>query len=158
MGGRVLDRVLIWVVGHARLIPECVLRRMFMLAADCAWLLRVGGEAQLERNLAHVLASGHGRQTAGSATSVGRMGGGSDEASDRRAVRRLARAGMRSYFAYFSEALSVGARGNATLRARMGWNSCGMWCATPAGPRRSPCAIRATGIMRGSGEAPPWRL
>ena len=119
MGGRVLDRVLIWVVGHARLIPECVLRRMFMLAADCAWLLRVGGEAQLERNLAHVLASGHGRQTAGSATSVGRMGGGSDEASDRRAVRRLARAGMRSYFSYFSEALSVGARGNATLRARI---------------------------------------
>ena len=57
MGGRVFDRALIWVANHARLIPEGMLRRLFVLAADCAWLLRVGGVKQLERNLAHVLAS-----------------------------------------------------------------------------------------------------
>nr|WP_205832015.1 phosphatidylinositol mannoside acyltransferase [Bifidobacterium sp. DSM 109958] len=86
---------------HARLIPEPLLRGLFLAAADAAWLLRVGGERQLESNLAHVL------------------GGSGARPVPRRVLRRTARAGMRSYFAYFAEAMTVGARSDDQLRARI---------------------------------------
>ena len=96
-----LDRLLLWVAEHARFIPEPLLRAGFLLAADVAWLLRAGGVAQLERNLAHVLSW----RAAGPVP--------------RRDLRRMSRRGMRSYFTYFSEAMTVGARDDRTLRARI---------------------------------------
>lgn len=94
------DRMLAWTAAHAHRIPEPLLRGGFVLAADAAWLLRVPGVRQLERNLAQV---------------TGRGG---------RALRRLSHAGMRSYFTYFAEAMTVGAaaaspRGEARLKARI---------------------------------------
>lgn len=96
-----LDRLLLWVAEHARIVPEAPLRTAFLIAADVAWLLRVGGVAQLERNLARVLSWRDGTTPT------------------RRELRRTSRAAMRSYFTYFSEAMTVGARDDRTLRARI---------------------------------------
>ena len=90
------DRLLIFLAQHARLVPEGLLRGLFLAAADLCWLFRIGGVRQLERNLAHVMPE-----------------------ADRRSLRRTSRQGMRSYFVYFVEALTVGARTKEQLLARI---------------------------------------
>jgi KDO2-lipid IV(A) lauroyltransferase len=106
-----LDRVLITVARHARFMPESVLRGLFACAADVCWLLGIGGVRQLERNLRHVM---NARQP-GAATAPQT----DDIAVPHRQLRRLSWRGMRSYFAYFSEAMTVGARSEGQLRARV---------------------------------------
>jgi KDO2-lipid IV(A) lauroyltransferase len=69
---------------HAAKIPEPVLRAVFTLVADVAWLVRGAGVRQLEANYARVRPE-----------------------LDGAAVRRLARAGMRSYMRYFREAFTL---------------------------------------------------
>ena len=90
------DRLLIFLAQHARLVPERLLRGLFLAAADLCWLFRIGGVRQLERNLAHVMPE-----------------------ADHRSLRRTSRQGMRSYFVYFVEALTVGARTKEQLLARI---------------------------------------
>ncbi|WP_066588585.1 phosphatidylinositol mannoside acyltransferase [Cellulomonas timonensis] len=65
-------------------VPEVVLRGASVIGADATWLLRGGGVRQLEANLRRV------RPTASP-----------------RELRRLSRAGMRSYFRYFAEAFAL---------------------------------------------------
>lgn len=99
-----------WIANHPRVLPERVVRGAFLAAADVAWLLRIGSVRQLERNLRHVLAW--------SASGDAAEGGG-PAAVDARRLRRLSRKGMRSYFTYFSEALTVGASDRSRLLARI---------------------------------------
>lgn len=98
-----LNSVLIGIARHARFIPEPLLRGLFACTADVCWLLGIGGVRQLERNLRHVLGT---NQTNGNLMS-------------QRHVRRISRRGMRSYFSYFSEAMTVGARSEQQLHARV---------------------------------------
>lgn len=94
------DSFLVFIARHARYIPETLLRGLFLCAADISWLLGVGGTRQLERNVAHVLAS-------------------DCKPASRHEVRKITRLGMRSYFTYFSEAMTVGARSEEQLQARI---------------------------------------
>ena len=104
-----MANVMAWLADHPRVLPERIIRGAFLAAADIAWLLRVGSVAQLERNLRHVLE-----------WSTAQAGGGDGaQPIDRRTLRRVSRNGMRSYFPYFSEALTVGARGKERLLARI---------------------------------------
>lgn len=93
-------KVLIAIARHARLIPERLLRGLFLVAADVSWLCRLSNVRQLERNLNRVLDLRHTRP-------------------DRHRLRRASRQGMRSYFTYFSEAMTVAARTPDQLRARI---------------------------------------
>lgn len=76
-------------------VPDPVLRAVAMLAADGAWLRRGGGVRQLERNLARVRPD-----------------------ASRREVRRLARAGMRSYLRYYGETFALRSLSPAQIAAR----------------------------------------
>lgn len=96
-----IDSILVFVARHASSLPERLVRGLFLLAADIMWLCRIGGERQLERNLTHVLHARDGRMPA------------------RRDLRRTAHRAMRSYFTYFSEAMTLEARSNETLDARV---------------------------------------
>lgn len=69
---------------HAAKVPEPVLRAGFTLAADVAWLRRGSGVRRMEANYARVRPD-----------------------LDAAAVRRLSRAGMRSYLRYFREAFTL---------------------------------------------------
>ncbi|MCI1798335.1 MAG: phosphatidylinositol mannoside acyltransferase [Bifidobacterium tibiigranuli] len=119
-----LDRVLIAIARNARFIPESLLRGLFACAADICWLFGVGGVRQLERNLRHVLGAA-GTDNAG----ISNAGTGTSQSGDvhqaggttvsRRRLRQVSRRGMRAYFAYFSEAMTVGARSEQQLRARV---------------------------------------
>ncbi|MEE1295279.1 MAG: phosphatidylinositol mannoside acyltransferase [Bifidobacterium sp.] len=104
------DGLMPWVAYHAHRIPEAIVRGGFLAGADFAWLLRVGGVRQLERNLAHVLAWRDAQENGGEAD---------PSAVDRRRLRKLSRQGMRSYFTYFSEALTVAGRTKEQLMARV---------------------------------------
>ncbi|MDY3126255.1 phosphatidylinositol mannoside acyltransferase [Bifidobacterium mongoliense] len=97
-----LDTIVIALMRGASHVPEALVRAPFLLAADAAWLARTTGVRQLERNLRHVIAHRDGT-----------------DAVDRAGIRRLSRRAMRSYFSYFSEALSVGARSRGELLARI---------------------------------------
>ena len=77
-------------------VPEPVLRGAFTVVADVAWALRKGGVAQLERNLERVVPG-----------------------LERRDLRRLSRAGMRSYMRYFREAFTLSGATTEQIRARM---------------------------------------
>lgn len=66
---------------HAHKIPSPLYRRVFDLIADVAWLTSKGGVEQLTKNLGRVRPD-----------------------LDPRQLRRLARAGMRSYMRYYGEA------------------------------------------------------
>ena len=77
-------------------VPEPVLRALFTAVADVAWATRRGGVRQLERNLARV-----------------RPG------VDARGLRRLSRAGMRSYMRYYREAFTLAAASPAQIEARV---------------------------------------
>lgn len=95
------NRFLVFLAKHPHVIPERMLRGLFLVAADVAWLFDVSGVRQLERNLNHVLTSANdGRRPS------------------RRQLRRVSRQGMRSYFTYFAEAMTVGAQSTRRLLAR----------------------------------------
>lgn len=77
-------------------LPRSVVRGTFALAADVAWLVRPAGVRRLEANYARV-----------------RPG------LSRRALRRLSRAGMRSYLRYYGEAFTLRAASADEIRARV---------------------------------------
>lgn len=77
-------------------LPGGMVRGGFALAADAAWLRRGGGVRQLEKNLARVRPD-----------------------LDARSLRRLARAGMRSYMRYFGEAFTLGSSTPEQIDARV---------------------------------------
>jgi KDO2-lipid IV(A) lauroyltransferase len=77
-------------------VPEPVLRGAFTAVADTSWALRKGGVDQLERNLERVAPG-----------------------IDRRDLRRLSRAGMRSYMRYFREAFTLSGATPDQIQARM---------------------------------------
>ncbi|MFC8733830.1 phosphatidylinositol mannoside acyltransferase [Luteimicrobium sp. NPDC057192] len=77
-------------------VPEPVLRGAFTAIADTSWALRKGGVDQLERNLERVAPG-----------------------LDRRDLRRLSRAGMRSYMRYFREAFTLSGATPEQIQARM---------------------------------------
>jgi phosphatidylinositol dimannoside acyltransferase len=83
-----------WRIGGH--VPGPVLRFAGNVVADWAWLLRRGGVVQLEKNLARVRPE-----------------------LDRRALRRLGRAAMRSYMRYFGEAFSLPTWSHERIRARV---------------------------------------
>ncbi|WEV71704.1 phosphatidylinositol mannoside acyltransferase [Bifidobacterium sp. ESL0790] len=93
------DNVLIFLAKHPRIIPEPLLRGLFLLAADVCWLFRIGGVKQLERNLHHVLEARDGEVA-------------------RKTLRKTSHRGMRSYFTYFAEAMTVGGQSDERLLAR----------------------------------------
>ena len=77
-------------------VPGSVLRGAFNVVADVTWLRRTGGVVQLEKNLARARPD-----------------------LDARALRRLTRAGMRSYMRYFGEAFTLGSLSRAQIDARV---------------------------------------
>lgn len=83
-----------WRVGPR--LPEVLVRAATVVAADVTWLRRGGGVRRLEANLARV-----------------RPG------LDRRALRRLSRAGLRSYLRYFGEVFTLPGRTSAQVDARV---------------------------------------
>ncbi|ADG74683.1 lipid A biosynthesis acyltransferase [Cellulomonas flavigena DSM 20109] len=85
---------LAWRVGHR--LPRALVRGATVLAADVAWWRRGGGVRRLEANLARVRPE-----------------------LDARALRRLSRAGMRSYMRYFGEAFTLKGLTSAQLDARV---------------------------------------
>ncbi|MDF7641650.1 phosphatidylinositol mannoside acyltransferase [Bifidobacterium sp. ESL0784] len=93
------DNFLVFLAKHPRIIPEPLLRGLFLFAANVCWLFHIGGVKQLERNLRHVLESGDG-------TVSGKV------------VRKASLRGMRSYFTYFAEAMTVGGKSDEQLLAR----------------------------------------
>jgi len=85
---------LAWRVGHR--VPGAVVRGLSTLGADVAWARRGSGVRRLEANLARVRPE-----------------------LDARALRRLSRAGMRSYMRYFGEAFTLRALSTDQLAARV---------------------------------------
>ena len=81
---------------HAAKVPEPVLRGAFTLVADLAWLRRGSGVRRMEANYARVRPD-----------------------LDARAIRRLSRAGMRSYLRYFREAFTLQGSTPAQIDARV---------------------------------------
>ncbi|OZG50905.1 phosphatidylinositol mannoside acyltransferase [Bombiscardovia coagulans] len=91
-----LSKILVTFVRCSRWIPERLARGLFDIAADVVWFLHLSNVHQLERNLKHVL-------------------GDVPEAQ----LRRTSREALRSYFSYFCEAFTVGARNKEELLARV---------------------------------------
>lgn len=89
-------RAFLAAVRLAPRLPEGLVRGAANLAADVAWLRRGAGVQRLERNLARV-----------------RPG------ADRRQLRGLSRAGMRTYLRYYAEAFTLGGRSQAQIDARV---------------------------------------
>lgn len=100
------DQLLSWIATHSKHLPEGMIQRAFLMGADFTWLIHTGGVRQLERNLAHVQGVDY-----------------NDSSRTHKQVRRLSRQAMRSYFLYFSDAMTVGARSHEQLRARI--RACG---------------------------------
>jgi KDO2-lipid IV(A) lauroyltransferase len=95
-----MNAILSALAKHASWLPEALVRAIFTAVANIAWLFRLGGVRQLERNLSRVLKHRDGE--------VGRP-----------ALRAASRQAMMSYFRYFAEALTVGARSPEQLHARI---------------------------------------
>ncbi|MEJ5922106.1 phosphatidylinositol mannoside acyltransferase [Bifidobacterium thermophilum] len=104
-----LDRILVFIARHAGILPERLVRGVFLFAADIAWLLHAGGVKQLERNLAHVLGISSYRGHRSPKLAL----------EERRRLRHVSHQAMRSYFTYFSEAMTVGGRSDECLTARV---------------------------------------
>lgn len=81
---------------HAHKVPSPIYRGLCNLAADIAWLTSSGGVDQLAKNLARVRPD-----------------------LDARQIRRLTRAGMRSYMRYFGEAFVLTHVSQEQLAARV---------------------------------------
>jgi KDO2-lipid IV(A) lauroyltransferase len=79
-----------------RHVPEPVVRALARAAADVTWLRRGGGVRRLEANLARVRPD-----------------------LDAARLRRLSRAGMRSYLRYFGEAFTLAGRSQERIAARV---------------------------------------
>lgn len=151
-----MANMMAWLANHPRVLPERLIRGAFLAAADIAWLLRVGSVRQLERNLSHVLAWSASQPEAA---------GVQPAPVDAKALRRMSHRGMRSYFTYFSEALTVGRGASASSKpvsvAQV--PDCSRSSRSPhrgrgTGRRRSQWAIRAIGITTGSGHGMRWHL
>jgi phosphatidylinositol dimannoside acyltransferase len=98
------DKAFTFAWRNAHKVPEPVLRGLFSAIADVAWATRKGGVRQLERNLARVRPD-----------------------LDARGLRRLSRAGMRSYMRYYREAFTLPAASAAQVTARVrleGYENC----------------------------------
>lgn len=80
----------------AERLPEEVVRGLLRVAGEVVWLRRTAGVRRLEANLARV------RPTA-----------------DRRELRRLSRAGMRTYMRYYAEVFTLGRLTRAQVDARV---------------------------------------
>ncbi|GAB4085851.1 phosphatidylinositol mannoside acyltransferase [Myceligenerans cantabricum] len=91
-----ITRAYVFAWKHAPQVPEPLLRALFAVVADVTWLRRTHGVRRLEANYARVRPD-----------------------LDQADVRRLARAGMRSYMRYFREAFSLHALGPERLAARV---------------------------------------
>ncbi|KFI67879.1 phosphatidylinositol mannoside acyltransferase [Bifidobacterium magnum] len=96
------DSLLNAIARHSRRIPQWLIEGLFAAAANIAWLARAAGVRQLERNLRHVLQSSHPQRPVTA-----------------HELRAMSRKGMRSYFQYFAEAMTVDARSEEQLRARV---------------------------------------
>lgn len=81
---------------NARKVPDPLLRGLFDAIADATWLLHGGGVRQLERNLARVRPGLAPRE-----------------------LRRLSRAGMRSYMRYYREVFTLPAWTPQQVTARV---------------------------------------
>lgn len=77
-------------------LPGPVVRGAFAFAADLTWLGRTDGVKQLERNYARVRPE-----------------------LDRRGLRKLSRAGMRSYMRYYAEAFTLPSASKDQIEARV---------------------------------------
>lgn len=77
-------------------VPEPLLRGLFSVSADVTWLRRTKGVRRLEDNYARVRPD-----------------------LDRAGIRRLSRAGMRSYMRYFREAFTLHALSREQIDARV---------------------------------------
>lgn len=75
--------------------PEEAVRAIALVTADVSWLLRGRGVRRLEANLARV------------------------HPCDARELRRLSRAGMRTYLRYYAEAFTLGGRSREQIDARV---------------------------------------
>ncbi|MCH4160194.1 MAG: phosphatidylinositol mannoside acyltransferase [Bifidobacterium sp.] len=95
-----MNAILSALARHASWLPEGLVRAVFTFVANVAWAFHIGGVRQLERNLAQVLMH-------------------RDGSVDRKTLRSTSRAAMTSYFIYFAEALTVGARSSQQLHARI---------------------------------------
>lgn len=80
----------------AERLPEPVVRAVFSAVADAAWLGRVGGVRQLERNLARIRPD-----------------------LSPRALRRVSRQNMRGYLRYYREAFQLPGLTSAQIAARV---------------------------------------
>ncbi|MFT8638642.1 phosphatidylinositol mannoside acyltransferase [Bifidobacterium sp.] len=115
-----LDKALNLTFRYASHMPEAMLRAIFQAVAAVAWFFHAGGVCQLEKNLRRVLISRDGKAT-------------------RLQLRRLSLLAMRSYFAYFAETMTVGARSDEQLHARIrgtgdGFDSIRRLCAHGSAP------------------------
>ncbi|WP_127127781.1 phosphatidylinositol mannoside acyltransferase [Georgenia sp. SYP-B2076] len=93
-----LDAVRVFRLAQGAVVrlPEPVTRGLFSLAADGAWLARVGGIRQLEANLARI------RPDLG-----------------RRALRRVSRQNLRAYLRYYREAFQLPGMSAEQVAARV---------------------------------------
>jgi len=91
-----VDRAFLWAWRAGRWVPGPVVRALTSAGADIAWLARGAGVRQLEANLARVRPE-----------------------LDARALRRLSRAGMRSYLRYYGEAFTLSASSREQIDARV---------------------------------------
>jgi KDO2-lipid IV(A) lauroyltransferase len=89
-------RAYLWAWRMGRWVPGPVVRALTAVGADIAWLVRGAGVRQLEANLARVRPE-----------------------LDARALRRLSRAGMRSYLRYYGEAFTMSASSREQIDARV---------------------------------------
>ena len=91
-----VDRAFLWAWRMGRWVPGPVVRALTSVGADVAWLAHGAGVRQLEANLARVRPE-----------------------LDARALRRLSRAGMRSYLRYYGEAFTLAASSRERIDARV---------------------------------------
>lgn len=132
-----MANMMAWLANHPRVLPERLIRGAFLAAADIAWMMRVGSVRQLERNLDHVL-TWSASQSEDAGEQPAHVGA--------KALRRMSHRGMRSYFTYFSEALTVGARSERQLKARIRGTGSGLQSlialtAPDQGDRSAPIAM-----------------
>src|SRR5690606_30134965 len=90
------SRLLLTAVRVAGRLPEDVVRAVMRVAADVAWLARGSGVRRLEQNLRRA-----------------RPDAGPQE------LRRLSRAGMRTYLRYYAEAFTLGRLTQEQILARV---------------------------------------
>lgn len=92
-----------WAWRNVHKLPDAPVRGIAHLVGDLVWLKRGGGVVQLERNLARLRPD-----------------------LDQRELRRVSRAGMRSYMRYFAEAFQLPGWSTEQIDARVrgvGWES-----------------------------------